>query len=224
MPGDVHGDMGTCPGMTQVSQGDRNLPWNVHGDTGTCPGMSQISQGCEDMGIFPRMSPVSQGHGNLPWDMGWLLTMGMAAPWRLALAPWLVGSSSRCTQGCSQGHCWEQGRAKEKRQQQGEGSRSQVPALSPSWGWLPAFQLSQPVEPACRCSSIIQHQPGMGPQALAILHMGQRVTVLSPMPMAALGGLGTRGHRLKSLTWSLWTCPAQGGLYLSFPTLTWTLL
>lgn len=108
----IPSDMGT--------QGRGDLPWDdpsftgtwgpapgcprFHRDMGTCPGMSQVSQGCGDMGIFPRMSPVSQGCGNLPWDMGWLLTMGIAAPRRLVLPPWPVRSSSQCTQGCSQGH------------------------------------------------------------------------------------------------------------------------
>lgn len=201
----------------------------VPGDTGTCPGMS--SQGREDVGISPRVSPGSQGCGDLPWDMRWLLTVGAAAPRRSALPPWLVGPSSRCTQGGSRGHRWEgaQQRDKGSSRERETGPGSQVPSLSPSWGQLPASQLPQLAEPSGQCSSIIQHQPGTGPRAPATLHTGQGVTALSPVPVAAPGDiragdtwLGTRGHRLKPPMWIL-HCPAWGALCLSFPTLPWSL-
>lgn len=79
-------------------------PWG-HGDTGTCSrvsvGTRRPALGCllghEDVGISPRMPPVSQGHGDLPWDTEWSLTTGTAAPRRLALPLWLVGSNPQCT-------------------------------------------------------------------------------------------------------------------------------
>lgn len=46
-------EVGTHPGMTQISQGHGDLPQDVHGDVGTCSGMSKISQ----------------GRGDLPWDV-----------------------------------------------------------------------------------------------------------------------------------------------------------
>lgn len=60
-------------------------------------------------------------------------------------------------------------------------------------GWLPAFHPPQPdwvptLEPASQCSLIIQHQTGTMLHIPAVPQAGKRVTVLSPLPMAAPGG------------------------------------
>lgn len=126
--------------MTQVSQGHGDLPRDVHGDllqvvpnfTGTrrpALGRPRFHRDVRTWGSSPGCPQCCRGHGDLPWDVGWLLTMGTAALWRSAPPPWLLGSSSQCTQGCSQGHYWGGAEQREKRQRQGEGSGSQVPSL-----------------------------------------------------------------------------------------------
>lgn len=158
-----------------------------HRDVGTCPGMSQISQGREDMGIFPRMSPVSQGHGDLPWDVGWLLAMGTAAPWRSALPPWPVGSSSQCTQGCSQGHRWERGRAKEKKAAPGRGKRAPGPLPVPSLGMAASFPAA--TASGASMSMLLNYSAPAWHGAAGSCHPPHRAEgdSVSPVPIAALG-------------------------------------
>jgi len=141
-----------------------------HRDMGTCPGMWG---GCSPWGWQPR--------GGWHCHPGWWYR----APRAPKGAPRAIAGS-----GAEQ---------RKKRQRQGEGNRSQVPSLSPPWGRLPAFQLPQPAEPACRCSSIIQHQPGRVPHPPH--RIGQRVPVLSPVPMAALGRPVHWGHMVGD-TWT----------------------
>lgn len=74
----------------------------IPGDVGTRGPAVGCSLGHEELGISLRMSP----------GMLWSRTAGTAAPQRLALSPWLVGSSPQC----SQSHRWsgaEQSRGKQ---------------------------------------------------------------------------------------------------------------
>lgn len=179
----------------------------IPGNVGTRGPALGCSQGREDLGISPTMPPVSQGHRDLRWDTGWSLTPRTAVPRRLALPPWLMGSSPQCAPSAPRAIV---GSGAEQRR----GKRVPGSLPVPFLGQVPVCQLPQPVEPACRCSSIIQHQHGTGPQ---------RAEGDSTVPSALGGtGLGTWGHRLKPLTLSLGDPPAGGALCLSLPTLPWT--
>lgn len=169
----------------------------IPGNVGTRGPALGCSQGREDLGISPTMPPVSQGHRDLGWDTGWSLTPRTAVPRRLALPPWLMGSSPQCAPSAPRAIV---GSGAEQRR----GKRVPGPLLVPFLGQVPVCQLPQPVEPACRCSSIIQHQHGTGPQRAE----GDRA--------------GDMGTWLKPLTLSLGDPPAGGALCLSLPTLPWT--
>lgn len=152
-------------------QGWGDVSWDVHRDVGTHPwGVSGFHRGMGTQGPALGCPMFHTG-------------MGTCSEWAIPVAATGIIDGSRAGQ-------------RKERQHQGEVSVSQVlhPFLSRGMqGWLPAFHPPQPdwvptLEPASQCSLIIQHQTGTMLHIPAVPQAGKRVTVLSPLPMAAPGG------------------------------------